>query len=314
MKTVPRRSLLKMLGAGAALLPFVPTLNASAEAVPPKRIIFLFTSCGTVYPAWKPTGTATDFTLGAILQPLAPFKDRLLVLDGLNYASGGAGTRHFQGPHRFLAGSKLLDGGSFEAVNGSTSGWGSHISVDQQIAKQVGAETPFASLEFGVNIDVTDPRSRMSFTASNKPVAPEDNPYKMFDRIFADAGLSPAELARLRLRRQSVIDTVRVQLDHIAQRSSAEDRTKLDAHLEGLRSIEKRLEMSGAACEPPVMGNPIDHHATANFQTVSRLQLDLMAAALGCDLTRVASLMWSRETSPQSFPWLGFNDKHHLLS
>jgi hypothetical protein len=310
-----RRTLLKALGASATLLPFVPLLSASAEEnVVPRRVLFFYTSCGTVYPQWKPGGGVQDFVLEKILQPLEPFRDRLLILDGLDYATGGAGSRHFQGPHKFLAGSKLLAGDEFTATSGAKSGWGSHISVDQHIAKAVASETPFASLEFGVNIDLTDPRSRMSFRKSNDPVTPEDNPYKMFDRVFADAGKSAEEIARLRKRRQSVIDTVRGQLEQVAARSSAEDGIKLDAHLEGLRSIEKRLATAGGVCEVPTVGAPVDHHKTANFPIVSRLQLDIMAAALACDMTRVASLMWSRETSPQSLPWLGFNDRHHLLS
>lgn len=311
-----RRTMLQALGAGGVLLPFVPLLSANAQdAMVPRRVIFLFSSCGTVHGAWKPSGGVTDFVLGSILAPLEPFRDRLLVLDGLRYADGGAGTRHFQGPHRFLSGSKLFAGDMFTSVDGeTTSGWGSHISVDQVIADAVGTETPFPSLELGVNVDVTDPRSRMCYRGPNEPLAPQDDPYAVFDRLFADAGKSEAEIARLRARRLSVIDTVRSQLARIDARAGAEDKVKLAAHLEAIRSIEKRLQGSMGACQPPALGTPVDPHAMGNFPTVSRLQLDLLAAALACDLTRVASLMWSRETSPQMFNWLGFRERHHLLS
>lgn len=316
MKAGSRRAFLTGLGAGVALTPFIPLLSASAqEGTMPRRVIFLFSPNGTIYEAWKPSGTENNFTFGSILEPLEPYKSYVTVLDGLRYASGGAGNNHMQGPHKFLAGSKLLEGNEFTGGGNASSGWGSQISVDQHIAATVGQQTPFASLEFGVQNGGSDIRTRMSYAGENQPIAPEQDPYAMFDRLFADFGQSEQELTRLRNERKSVIDVVRAQLASLEPRYASGDALKVESHLDALRSIEKRLDIEyGAACELPVLGDQIDHMADDNFQVVSRLQIDLMVMSLACDMTRIASLLWNGSTSSQTFPFLGFADKHHELS
>jgi hypothetical protein len=315
-RRLSRRALLGGIGAGALLSPFVPLLNTSAqESAIPRRIIFLFSPNGTIRNNWKPSGSQDDFTFGSILEPLEPYKSYVNVVDGLRYANGGAGNRHMQGPFKFMAGSGLLAGNEFTGGGDASSGWGGHISVDQEIASLVGQETPFASLEFGVQNGGAQVRSRMSYAGSHQPLAPEQDPYAMFDRLFKDFDQSEDELARLRAERQSVIDVVRAQLTSIEPMYASKDKLKVDAHLDALRAIEKRLDTSyGAACELPVVGDTIDHMAAENFQVVSRLQIDLMVMALTCDMTRVASLMWTSATSNKTFPFLGFTDKHHDLS
>lgn len=311
-----RRRFLAGLGAGALLTPFVPLFNTSAqETTIPRRVIFLFSANGTIRNAWKPSGTEDSFTFNEILEPLTPFQDYVTVLDGLRYASGGAGNNHMAGPCKFMCGSGLLSGNEFTGGGDASSGWGSGISVDQHIAKIVGEDTPFSSLEFGVQNGGANPRSRMIYAGENQPIAPEDNPYQMFDRLFGDFGQDENELERIRKERQSVIDVVKGQLESMEPKYAGSDKLKMSAHLDSIRSIEKRLELGyGNNCELPTVGDTVDHQADDNFQLVSRLQIDLMVMAFACDLTRVSSLMWSRATSQQSFPFIGLTDKHHDLS
>ena len=243
MRCLSRRSFLTGLGAGVALSPFLPLFNTSAqEELIPRRVIFLFSPNGTIFNTWKPSGTENDFTFGAILAPLESYKSYVTVVDGLRYAEGGAGNHHMQGPHKFLAGSRLLEGNEFTGGGDATSGWGSHISVDQHIAATVGQDTAFASLEFGVQNGGAQVRSRMSYAGENQPIAPEQDPYAMIDRLFSDFGQSDEELAKLRAERKGVIGVVRGQLERIRPRYAAEDSLKLEAHLDALASIEKRLD------------------------------------------------------------------------
>ncbi|MEM6787870.1 MAG: DUF1552 domain-containing protein [Myxococcota bacterium] len=310
-----RRRFLGALGATAAALPLIPVPDSVAqEAGGHRRIIYLFSPNGTIYDEWNPSGGETDFTFREILSPLEGLEPYVTVIDGLRHPAGGPGSRHAQGPHKFMAGSRLLDGDQGGGGN-TSSGYGSHQTADQRIADVVGQETPFSSLELGVQNGGANVRSRMAYRASNQPIVPEDNPYALFDRLFKDLDQDETSLERLRAERLSVIDAVSGQLRRVADRSGTADRVKLEAHLEVVRSIERRLENGfGANCVAPTVGDTIDHQADDNYQVVSELMLDQLVMAMACDLTRVSTLMWSRATSNQIFPFLGFTDKHHELS
>ncbi len=261
-----RRKLLAGLAAGIAATPLVPLFNSSAqETTIPRRVIFLFSANGTIHENWKPSGGETDFTFGEILQPLTPYQEYVNVLDGLRFSGGGAGNNHMAGPFRFMAGSGLLAGSEFTGGGNASSGWGGHISVDQHIANTVGEHTPFGSLELGVQNGSANPRSRMSYKGSNQPIAPEDDPYKAFDRLFADFETNGADLERIRAERKSVIDMSRAQLKSLEPRYAAADKLKVNAHLEALRAIEKRLDLSVMGCDVPTLEQGIDVQADDNF-------------------------------------------------
>lgn len=312
-----RRALLGGLGASAALVPFIPVFETQAADGPPLRLCLMFSPCGTIHDAWVPSGSPENFTLGPILSPLAAIKDQIIVIDGLRYNNGGAGNQHMSGPSKFTCGTGLLSGSEFGGGGEATSGWGAGTSIDQVYAQQSGAETPFASLELGVRVSGSTPRNRLSYAGPNQPIPPENNPTQVFDRLFAEFGQDQATVAKLKAERRSVLDAVKAQTEALEQKIGTADRHKLQAHLEGLGEIEKRLDLSsnvGDACEVPVLGEGLDHMATDNYPAVTRLQLDLLVMAFACDLTRSSTFMWNGSTSGQTFPWLGFNDGHHDLS
>src|SRR5258708_2879107 len=91
---ITRRTVLRGLGTAIAL-PWLevmssPAATAAAAAGPPRplRIAFFYVPNGVHVPAWKPDSVGADFTLPATLEPLAPFKDNLLVLTGLAQQNG----------------------------------------------------------------------------------------------------------------------------------------------------------------------------------------------------------------------------------
>lgn len=314
-----RRAFLGTLGASAALVPFLPVLDRELEAAPgdfPLRLILLFSANGSLHERWAPTGSENDFTLGQILAPLEVYKDQMLVLDGLEMARSGPGDGHQKGMGHLWTGSNLLEGTEFQGGgDAGTAGWGGGISVEQHVANTIGLETPYKSLEFGVQTRGATVWSRMSYAGSNQPIAPEDSPNSMYDRLFADFDVDATELERIKAQRQSVIDLVKGDLDSLLVRhGSANDRLKIEAHLDAIRAVEQRNQAEVPACEIPAAPGGLDHDANDNFPLVSQLQTDLMAMALTCDLTRVASLQWSRSVSNTRFTWLGHTDGHHDFS
>ena len=310
-----RRALLGSLGAAGVVAPFLPLLNSHAAPGDfPARLILLFSPNGTIHENWVPTGTTDDWTLSPILAPLADFQDQLIVLDGLEVLRAGPGDGHQMGMACLWTGNQLLEGGEFPGGDGGSAGWGGGISIDQEIANAIGTETPYKSLEFGVQTGGASVWSRQCYAGANQPLAPEDSPAAAFDRLFGDLDIDTAELDKLKAERASVIDLVKGDLDRLSTRYGADDKLKVEAHLDAIRAIEMRNNLAVPACEIPIVDTSGDHGSNDNFPTVSRLQIDLMVMALACDLTRVASLQWSASVSGTRFSWLGIDAGHHDIS
>jgi hypothetical protein len=311
-----RRQILRGLGLGA-LSPFVPLLNAQGlEAVVPRRIVLFYTPHGTIYDNWKPTGTTTSFTLGPILKPLAPFQAKINVLDGLQIThSAVRAPSHTEGIGLAWTGSNLSSGSAFN-FQGYPFDWVDGPSVDQVIAQSVGSATTFPHLELGVNSGSNAPNNRMIYSAARQPVQPETSPARAFTRLFANfsgGGTMPDPAAdRLRAEKKSVLDLVSGQLARIRPMVSTADQLKIDAHANAIREIETRLVSTGgtiSCMKPAAPPNPSD------VPGLLTTQLDVLAAALACNLTQVASLQLKvGDNDNNPYPWLGVNDGHHPLS
>ncbi len=316
---IHRRNFLRGLGATVAL-PMLPSLNAYAQdGNYPKRLLIMFSANGTVPATWIPSGGETDFQLSDILQPLAPHRDHLLILEGVDMVSArnGIGDGHQKGMAHMLTGTELLPG-PFQGGGGAgTAGYAGGISVDQHIANEVGQNDVFKSLEFGVQCGGSNNWSRMSYSGPDAPVAPETNPYNAFDRIFRDIGGDPFGLERIRAQRQSVLDFVKDDFDSIRNKVAQADLHRIDAHFDHIRSLEGRLSMGndlGVACEQPNLGQQINPDNNDNFPVVGQLMMDMIVMAFACNLTKVATMQFSRSVSGTRFPWVGVDDRHHDLS
>jgi hypothetical protein len=313
-----RRGLLAKMGVAAAASPFVPLLNASGQEKAPRRLILFFTPHGTIYENWKPKGTETEFTLGSILAPLERHKKKLVVLGGMEIKAPGVGAPHTKGPPLLWTASPLLEEQTFIREDGSGGryyGWNSGPSVDQVIAGTVGKSTPYKSLEFGVRSGGSHPGSRTIYAGPKQPVPPEASPWNAVGRLFASAG---KELDQLRVERRSTIDLLKAELDALRPRAAKEDREKLDAHLTSVRGIEQRLSINpSTACQAPMVGTRVaDVNATASIPVVFDRQSDVLAAALACDQTRIASLQYRvGENDNDRYTWINItHEGHHLLT
>ena len=318
---ISRRRLLRGLsGLTVALTsPIWRPATAFAAGTPAKRFIGVFSANGTVPSAFFPKGTAPEspLTLGPILEPMAKHRDQMLVLNGVHMLStirpNLPGGPHMKGPGAMFTGGSLLSG-SFTG-SGGPAGYADRISVDQEIANRIGTKSRFASLEFGVRIEGQEPLRIISYRGSNKPNIAVDDPWQVYTRVFGDGTANSQQLSQQVLaERKSVLDFLKDDLSRLTPKFSTSDRVRLDAHLEGVRTIERQLTTGAVTCAAPTLPARIDPRALANFPTIGRLQTDLMIMALTCGMTNVATLMWANADSWQFFPWIGVNEEHHELS
>jgi len=317
---VARRALLGGLGASAVLSPFIPLLDAQGEESRPLRLILWFTPHGTVYDNWKPKGGQTDFELSPILKPLEPFRSKINVLDGLKIQADGVGAPHTKGPPLLWTASPLNADMTFTREDGSGGmyyGWNSAPSLDQVILSKLGAKTPYESLEFGVRSGGNHPGSRMIYTGSEAPLAPETNPWAAFKRLIGDIGKTSDELERIKQERRSVLDLLDAELSQIQTKVSSADKRKIDAHLDAVREIELRLQTSNIACKGPLLGDEVDANKSSNTPVVMEAMVSLMAASLSCGLTNFASMQYrvGENDGGYLYDWLGITDlEHHLMT
>lgn len=343
-----RRTLLSGIGAGAALSPFLPLLNASGqESLFPKRLLLFFSPDGTAAiddggasVGWEPEGSETDFTLQETHAPLSDLRHRIVVPYGLSMSAGGAGQEHAFGMSGLWSGARLHpphDGADFDGGNGLRTGWGSGPTIDQIVAASFGSnmpyeraaddvspETPYRTLEFGVQCSDPDSKHRMIYKGDKQPIHPETNPKAAFDRLFS--GLSATEpqtpegSSAEALHRQASLDLLMGEVGRLRTKVGAEEYVKVDAHLEGLRAIQRRIEgtppVVTAGCSAP--DEPSEATSrwenSATFPDECSAMIDLATHALACDLTRVASIQLSRGFSNIVHEWSGHTSGHHTIS
>ncbi|ATB37579.1 Tat (twin-arginine translocation) pathway signal sequence domain protein [Cystobacter fuscus] len=307
MRRLGRRQFTAGIGATLLASPLVRLLNGEAQAAAPiaaKRLIVFFTPNGTVHKYWRPTGTETSFTFaaGSMLEPLNRLRSKLLVCDGLDFVGAD---NHDPGMAHMLTGS------------GTASSPTAGMSIDQYVASKLGQGSRFKSLEFGVQTSLwgASRSTRMSYSAPGVFVSPEDVPLNAYQRLFGSAGGTSTEAERLLRRRKSMLDVARTDLTALSSQVGAEEKIKLEQHIQALRQTEQALAAaSTTACSPGQSPAVIDAKANANFPQVGKMQMDLLVNALACGMTRVASLQWSHTIAPQVFTWAGASEAHHELS
>ena len=307
--TVARRSFLKSVGAGAAALPFFKLLEDSAvnaqSAAPPQRFIGIYHPHGVAFEYWtrRPGETDTSFDLkfpGSTLAPLDPFKDRLITFEGLDNAVGIESNTSAHGAACCMLTGTGGTGNDKKPVS---------LSIDQFLAreKQLGSDTRFPTIELAVGADGKWPDSTIAYAAGGEPLAKIIDPLQTFDTYYAGlmVGSDPAAVAaaaRARKRGQSVIDFIKADAARLQPRLAAPERVKLDQHLTAVREIERRLTMAApmTTCTVPAKPSRTDVPSTAYFNgglpyldKITDLQIDMLAQAMICGLTRFATLVLS---------------------
>ncbi|MFM8497668.1 MAG: DUF1552 domain-containing protein [Planctomycetia bacterium] len=318
-----RRDLLRRLGVSTAVLPFLgnlPSLALANAAGPKRRLVVVFSPDGVVKKNFWPTAAGPFLTPGPvrvpadlppILQPFEPFRDRLLTLQGVHDKVGGDGDRHMRGMGCLLTGIELFPG-NIQGGGETPAGWSSGLSIDQEIKNHLQSQpataTRFGSLEFGVLVpNRADTWTRMVYAGPNKPVAPIDDPYQMFHKLYGQL--------KDRESMQSVLDELHEDLAKVAAGLPAEDRRILDEHTTLVRDFEKELASHQAPVTHavPVLEQGIVEQ-NDHMPKISRMQTELVVASLAADFTRVATLQYTNSVGQAHMKWIGVEEGQHDLS
>lgn len=308
-----RRQFLRDLGVSAAALPFVLNLSSFARAAgsrPKQRMVVMFSPNGIVPDTFWPDAEGTDFTFKESLEPLAPFKDKTLILHGVCDKVRGDGDNHMRGIGCLLTGTELFPG-NIQGGSDTPAGWASGLSIDQEIKNylQANAETRtrFGSLEFGVMVpERADTWTRMVYSGPNKPVAPIDDPYQMFAKLYG----RQKDKAHLK----SVLDGLHEDLKKVRQSVSAADRRLIEEHEAFVRQMEHELN-APAQEGPPAPDLPAGiKEENDNIPKIGKLQMDLMVNSFAADFARIATLQFTNSVGGAKHRWIGVDEGHHELS
>lgn len=317
-RALSRRTFLRgSLATGAAVTVGMPVLEAMLNlngtaladgTAPPKRFVLWFWGNGTHPGGWAPAEIGPGWTPTPLLSGLADLTAEVSLVSGTSLPVKKNNNPHVEGVVGILAGGNPLMDPSFD---GSQNDW-DYMTVPGPTLDEVATgplgETSYHSLVLAVTPlhGVNGPGTAVRYTSHVGPYlfnAPTFEPAEVFAKLFADGkatspvGPTPEDLARA-----SVLDAVLADAGSLRKRLGQTDKVRLDAHLEAVRDIEKRVSglsynPGGVACEQPVA--PPD---AASYRERAKLMGELAAMALACDLTRVVSMEFSSPASHSGYP------------
>jgi len=320
---ISRRNFLRGTGVLMAL-PFLDSLPTLASAAPaanapagpyPLRFAAVFVGNGVNADHWWAKGAGATMELSRSLEPLAPLRTKLNVINGLfNKPAVGVGIHPGQ-TGNILSGMPLMKGA---VLRGG-------ISMDQVLANHLGQETMQPSLVLGCEQPITGYHetnfsmaysSHISWQSAESPVPMEVYPSLAFDSLFENRG---------NRRTQSILDRVKDDAASLGRKISAEDNRKLDEYLTSVREVEKRvdrmrLDQTRAAENAQHRGRPLatmnrpDNGLPEDIRDHMRLMCDIVALAFQTDKTRLATLVLCRDLSGLFYPFLGVRKAHHAAS
>src|SRR6202165_3411188 len=318
-RSLPRRTVLRGLGATMAL-PFLDamlpafSMRGLAAAKPVHRFQTFYVPNGIAREYWLPKGEGAAFELSPILEPLAPFREQMLVLSGLktswNYIHAGASGS-------FLTGTTRGGRNEVEII--------ADVSMDQLLARHFAKETQVGSLELSMDVPANAGACTgnlscvythtLSWRSPTQPLPTEWNPRAVFEKLFGDSGSTDRTAGEARLRQhKSILDSVTLKLASLKNELGPQDQVKVDEYSEAIRDVERRIQMAEAQSEVelPTMDQPLG--APAVFEDHLALMQDLQVLAFQSDLTRVITFMIGKEQSARPYPQIGVPEAHHPLS
>jgi len=327
-KHMSRRTVLRGLGATIALPlldGMVPAFAAMRQtaAKPVRRFAAFYLPNGMSMASWTPSGEGKTFEFSPILEPLAPFRDRLVVVSGMcskeaDPLPGEGDGDHSRAQAGFLTGAHAKKTGSGADIEAG-------ISMDQIAAREFGKETQLASLELALeSYDLVGQcedgygcaySATIAWRNAKTPLPMEADPRAVFERLFgvSDSTDRGARLAQIR-RDRSILDMVTGQLADLERVLGQGDRTRLTEYLDSIRDVERRIQLAEQQSdrELPTVHQPAG--IPDSFEAYAKLMYDLLALAYQCDLTRVATFLYGREKSVRTYPEIGVPDPHHPVS
>jgi hypothetical protein len=317
---IPRRTFLRGVGATLAL----PLLDAMTPALTaatkrPTRMAFMQVPNGifNLNGEWTPKTVGGNFELTRTLEPLAAFKDRMVVISGLDNQEAAGLTGEVGGDHP-RACTAWLTGTHAKMTSGADLRAG--ISVDQIAAKEFGKHTQLASLEIGMEtpevVGACESAygcayyNTISWRNETTPLPMENRPRAVFERLFGDAGTDPKARLAYREEDRSILDAINSEIKGLRLRVGGSDRLKIDQYLEAVRDVERRIQLAEKQGEQEFfIESPVGIPEV--FSDYFKLMADLMVLAWQTDMTRVITFQMGHEMSGRAYPELGFGDAHH---
>jgi len=256
-----------------------------------KRFAIWFNGNGIPERYWIPSKTGADYDITPCLTPIGRLKDDVLVLSGLDNTYGANG--HPQSLCALMTCTRL-----------SSTGPGAP-SLDQMLARKIGGNSRFRSLQIGVSQESFGGavQKNMSWAGANRPLPPEEIPHRLFDRLFGARDLGWIS------RKRSILDAVQKEGAFLRKGLPKEDEMRLDEHLSSIRDLERAI-----ASLPPdyrKVTPPEEDFDMKDWPRVAKLQSDLLAYAFAAGQTRVASYMLTKCQGLARFPWLGHTAARH---
>jgi len=330
-ESISRRTVLRGLGVTMglpfleAMLPKVIGQNAgtvsSSAAASPRRMAFIYIPNGGNMTTWFPRGaTGADYTLSPALEPMAPYREDMLVLGNMTVDKGrpngdGAGD-HARASGAWLTGAQVrkTQGADFRAG----------ISADQWAAQQRGNQTRLPSLEVNIeryrgtgNCDSGYScvyETTLAWRNATTPIPSETDPRTVFNRLFAARANDPAVVEQNH-RRDSILNAVLAEAHSLQTRLGGADRQKLDQYLDTVNELEQRIARSDAL-EPVQLpdGTVAPRGTPSDLSEHHTLMADLIALAFQTDVTRVVTHMFGKEGSELQYRMIGITGGHHSIS
>jgi hypothetical protein len=260
------------------------------------RFVVWFNGNGIPERYWIPAETGRNYRMTPCLSPLAPFRNDIHVLSGLDNsaaASPGPGNGH----HKSMSGLMSCTGFTGRGAGGP--------SIDQAIAGQIGRDSRFRSIQIGVSQESFGEsiQRNMSWAGYDRALPPEMLPNKLFDRLFGEREEGWVN------RKRSILDTIAADAAKLKKNLPKDDQARVEDHLAGIRDMERAI--TGLPPEYRRVEAPDFDGDMKDWPRIAKLQSDLLAHALVTRQTRVASYMLTKCQGLSRFPWLGYTAARH---
>lgn len=322
---IDRRAFLQGLGGMALALPALDAMGADVTEKAPRRFCALYTANGMALPrkenkidewSWFPTVEKKgQFQFGKSTEPLSPYRKQLSFLGGLYHPSGPKADPHVCSD-MWLTGAPL---------HNPKPGTYNSVGLDQVIALHTKehCRQPSLVLSIDAGTGFLSRTGTISYSLEGKPIPAENNPRRIFNRLFrVDRDSLKSEREALK-RKIKLVDAVAQSAKSLNRQLGQSDRARMDQYLTSLNEVESRLIASERWIDVPLKKqdySQLNLEATNESEPAEyyRNMFDLIALAFDADITRSVAFMLNREDGmgiSDTFPLkLGLPRTHHQLS
>jgi hypothetical protein len=316
-----RRTVLRGMAGGSLVTMALPTLEAMLNnngtayadgADLACRFISYFWADGVNIDRFEPAQTGASWSLSEEMAPLAPVKDYINILTGLDSPSTVAITHH--------EGMTVFNGYNFVNQNGLNSDAGGP-TIEQLVADAVAADSTVRAIHVQNSkrnsTDGDGGTTAIAMSHRGTPgnlvaQTPQVNPQVVWQSLFGNF-TQPIDTRAPRLR---VLDAVREEATALKAKLGTVDNQRIDAHLTALNELQTKIDAVAPACALPSQPTETntDQGGAEPITAVQQVMSELIAQAFVCDITRVASFMFKRFVSSTVFDEIGAGNIHHSSS